>query len=172
MNGILASVSNALAMDLSEGYEDSIPTWPSVSLPPQAPPPRDVLKLKLANQVLGINGATRLARVRANKTPVDRNPWIRTGWILQNWVAFSHVGEPVEHAGMNLDYDDLGLCHLTDETAASVIEHSFKMEEYSTKQFRDFRKKYNLLQVPKIYRMAGFMVNGCLKIERKGRKRI
>ena len=170
MSAILASVWNALAMDLKDmkdGHTDSIPTWPSVKGPIVA---NLHLKAKLADELLKGNGA-RLDRVVATKTPPLQNPWIRSGWILQNWVAFKRGGEPVGDFGMNMDFDDLGLCYLTDETAAAVIAHNFQMGDYSTKQFRDFRKKYNLMQVPLCYRMSGIVVRGSLKIDRKGRKR-
>lgn len=169
---ILASATSALAMDLGEGYEDSIPTWPSVSVPSRAPAPHDALKLRLANQVLCGNGPTRLARVIKGRTPIDKNPWIRSGWILQNWFAFKRADDPAEDSGMNMNFDDLGLCCFTDETAAAIIESRFDMGEFSRKQFTDFRKKYKLAQVSKEHRRSGIIRNGDLIVQRIGRKAI
>ncbi|MCX6879480.1 MAG: hypothetical protein NTW21_37605 [Verrucomicrobia bacterium] len=169
MLAIVASVSNALAQVMTEEGNDSIPTWPSVKGPVK---PDIHLKARLADQLLRGNGGTRLQYVIKNATPPEKSEWFRSVWMLHNWVAFKKGGEPAEDAGMNLDFDDLGLCYLTDETAAGRVEAEFDMGEFTTKQFRDFRRKYKLLQVPKAHRMSGIFLNGGLKIIRKGRKRV
>jgi len=186
---ILASVTSALAVDLNEGLQDSIPTWPSIrsapkpsalalkiGVKPTAPPsvePHIELVTKLGREVLRGTNASRLQRVIYDATPVHQNAWIRAGWILQNWFAFKNDdGEDVENNGLNVDFDNMGLCYFIDQTAADIIESRFDMGKYTRKQFTDFRKKYGLVQVSKEHRRSGIIVKGCVKIQRIGRKAV
>lgn len=146
--------------------EDPMTTWPTVLTSKEFDP---VLKSKVMDQILDTSGSPgkRFDLIKKNQTPPHLNKWIRSCWIIQNWISTT------EPASEEVIIDGTGLSYLTDETAALWIEIYFpELGDFSVKQFRDFREKYNLIQVPPQYRISGVFKNGAFKANRIGKKRI
>jgi hypothetical protein len=94
---------------------------------------------------------------------------LRKLWIIEKWVSFKLIENEITEDHLKV----IGLAHLTDETAAAVIAYAYPgLGDFSAKQFQDFRKEYQLIQVPLLYRRSGVLINGVLKITRKGRKQL
>jgi hypothetical protein len=87
----------------------------------------------------------------------------------KNWVSLVRIDGDI----FNPDLGEIGIAYLTDETASAAIEYMFpECGDFTTKQFRDFRERYELVQVPLTHRHRGVMVNGELKITHVGRKSV
>jgi len=114
------------------------------------------LRLAMLDQIDKGNGPTRYAYARKTKKPIRENEWIRDLWILRNWLTFQ---DKTTIEGI----EDIGLCDLEDEVAASVIQDRFDCGEYSRKIFRRFRDKHQLRQVPQKLKIRGIRKNtrGC-----------
>jgi hypothetical protein len=130
---------------------------------------RRMMQVKIGEQVIRENnGGLRMDRMKKNSDSMRQEYW-RKVWILESWVSFHTIHDEITDHHLS----EIGLAYLTDETASAVIEYMFpESGEFTTKQFRDFRERYELVQVPLAHRHRGVMVNGELKITHVGRKSV
>lgn len=162
------SAIRAEAQSFKEAMADPMTTWPTV-IPPVGFKFDPLLKSKMMDQMLDqrVSGR-RWDGMKGNRQPVASNEWMRGVWIIKNWIQMDLRDEN------DGDIDEIGLSYFTDETAAEWIQSWFPaMDDFTTKQFENFRKKYALAKVPKAFLIKGVMHrNGRLKITSIGGKMV
>lgn len=164
MNKVIWSyLSASSAIYHSEPMVDPIKAFPTIRIE------CSVIKSHMMNQLIKEEGSgRRLDRIKNDKQRLSAIH-MRKLWIIEKWVSF----EPIENEITQDHLNVIGLAYLTDETASAVIEYAYpELGDFSTKQFQDFRKEYQLIQVPLPYRQSGVLIKGVLKITRKGRKQV
>ncbi len=164
---VVWSYLQARADEMSDSIVDPIRSYPI--LISEDGNMADPFKRAIMTQIIKQSGSgKRLDRIK-NESDTMWHDYMRKLWIVERWISFRLITDEITKEHMN----EIGLCYLTDETASDVIEHAFPyMGEFSRKQFEDFRKKHGLIQVPLAYRRSGAMIQGALKINRIGRRRI
>ena len=164
MNKVISSyVLASSAVYLSQPMADPIKAWPTIRIE------SSVIKSHMMDQLIKEEGAgRRLDRIKSDKQRLSAMH-LRKLWIIEKWVSFKLIENEITQDHLNV----IGLAYLTDETASAVIEYAYpELGDFSTKQFQDFRKEYQLIQVPLPYRRAGVLIKGVLKITRIGRKEV
>jgi hypothetical protein len=164
LNPVLTSYLHASSKLFFKDIDsDLIRSWPLIKVDSTA------LKLKLHDQMSRQIGSGRRWDRAMNDAASIRQMYMRKVWIVENWISFRLIEDEITDHHLS----EIGLAYLTDETASEVIAHSFpECEDFTKKEFENFRKLYGLVQVPQAYRRSGMMLNGVLRIIRIGGKRV
>jgi len=164
LNPVLTSYLHASSKLFFKDIDsDLIRSWPLIKVD------STTLKLKLHDQMSRQIGSGQRWDRAMNDAASIRRMYMRKVWIVENWISFRLIEDEITDHHLS----EIGLAYLTDETASEVIAHSFpECGDFTPKQYQDFRKSYNLTQVPLAYRYAGVMVNRSLKITHIGRKKV
>jgi hypothetical protein len=166
---MISCMRGLLIASYCDPLNDVIRTWHTLNGIAQESPWLKMIKSKVFDELNCLSRSGQRWDRAKEYAKKDRLMLAREFWILEHWVSLIRIDGDI----FNPNLCEIGIAYLTDETASAAIEYIFpECGDFSTKQFRDFRERYELVQVPLAHRHRGVMVNGELKITHVGRKSV
>jgi hypothetical protein len=166
---VMISYIKATAQLMNENLSDPMKTWFGLVHDETQDSFRRMMQVKIGEQVVREIGSGRRMDRMKEKSNETRSLYWRKLWIIESWVSLHTIKDEITDHHLS----EIGIAYLTDETAAPLIQSMFpECGEFTTKQYQDFRKSYNLTQVPLVYRHRGIVSGRALKITHIGRKEV